>query len=55
MISFGNQSIENSSEVNLLIIDDTFTTGSTINMVFNLLRELDFKGSISILTLVNNT
>ena len=55
MINIDGVKIENSENYNLLIIDDTFTTGSTINMVLNALEDLKFKGNITILTLIDNT
>lgn len=52
MISVGDQFIEPNS--NILIIDDTFTTGTTINMIIKDLERVGFIGNISILTLFNN-
>lgn len=52
MIDLGDQNIDLNK--NILIIDDTFTTGSTINMVLDTLETLGFTGNISILTLINN-
>lgn len=55
MITFGDINIENNSSTNLLIIDDIFTSGSTINMILKLLRDIDFRGNIVILTLFQNS
>lgn len=56
MIDIGEEDkIKDSSNTSILIIDDVFTTGSTLNMVLNKLTELNFQGDISILTLISNT
>lgn len=55
MIAFGDVDIENNSSTNLLIIDDIFTSGSTINMVLKLLNDINFQGNIVILTLFQNS
>lgn len=55
MITFGDINIDNNSSTNLLIIDDIFTSGSTINMILKLLRDIDFRGNIVILTLFQNS
>ena len=54
MIKVGNDKIACDNTINILIIDDTFTTGSTLNMVFEELADLGFKGNIITLTLLNN-
>lgn len=52
MISLGDSVIK--PDADILIIDDTFTTGSTIQMLLKALQQIDVRGNISILTLVNN-
>lgn len=52
MISLGEDTIKPNADI--LIIDDTFTTGSTIQMLLKALQQLNVQGNISILTLVNN-
>ena len=52
MLSFDNNKIKNNS--NILIVDDIFTTGSTIGMLLKLLEETNFEGNIYILNLINN-
>lgn len=52
MISLGEDTIKPNTDI--LIIDDTFTTGSTIQMLLKTLQQLNVQGNISILTLVNN-
>lgn len=55
MITFGEVDIENDSSTNLLIVDDIFTSGSTINMVLKLLNDIDFQGNVVVLTLFQNS
>lgn len=55
MIAFGNTEIVNDASTNLLIVDDIFTSGSTINMLLKLLNDINFQGNIVILTLFQNS
>lgn len=52
MIKFGDTAIDKDSDI--LIVDDVFTTGSTLNVVFDQLQEIGFNGNIVTLTLINN-
>ena len=54
MISFGNEDIDNTPYTNILIVDDIFTSGSTMDMILNLLNDLNFQGTITMLTLIQN-
>lgn len=54
MIIFGKDSIENSKNTEVLIIDDILTSGTSLNMVLQQLESIDFKGTITILTLIKN-
>lgn len=54
MIDFGDNTIENKHDCNILIVDDIFTSGGTIDMVLKLFEEINFQGTITILTLLQN-
>ena len=54
MIAFGDKTIENTKDCNVLIVDDIFTSGGTVDMVLKLFEEINFQGTITILTLIQN-
>lgn len=54
MLIFGEDKIENTQNTNLLLIDDIMSSRSSLDMAINLLDQIDFKGTITILTLINN-
>lgn len=49
-----NIKINNSVNTNLLIIDDILTTGTSITMLIDELEKINYLGTITIFTLINN-
>lgn len=52
--TFGETTIDLTNAKNILIVDDTFTTGYTFYSTIKLLRDSKFEGNIYILSLINN-